>query len=53
MEIVILIIFAVAAWAIATVVDSLPHLGQLLVPSPWLLGGIALILATWLLGDEP
>lgn len=53
MEIVILIICAVTAWAIATAFDSLPDLGQLLVPSPWLLGGIALILATWLMGDEP
>lgn len=53
MELMILIICAVTAWAIATAVDSLPHLGQLLVPSPWLLGGIALILATWLMGDEP
>lgn len=51
MELVLLILCTVAAWAIATVIDSLPHLGQLLVPSPWLVGGGLLILATWLMRD--
>jgi hypothetical protein len=51
MELVMLVICAVVAWVIASTVDSLPNLGQLLVPSPWLLGGVALVVATWLMRD--
>ncbi|MFQ4139329.1 hypothetical protein PGN35_023735 [Nodosilinea sp. PGN35] len=51
MELVILIICVAASWAIAHLVDSLPDLGRLLVPSPWLLGGLALIITTWLMRD--
>jgi hypothetical protein len=51
MELVMLILCAAAAWVMATAVDSLPDLGNLLVPSPWLLGGIALVVATWLMRD--
>ncbi|WP_156119701.1 hypothetical protein [Leptolyngbya sp. KIOST-1] len=51
MELVILIICVVAAWVSSNAVDSLPHLGQLLVPSPWLLGVIALVGITWLMRD--
>lgn len=51
MELGMLIICVMAAWAIAHLVNSLTHLGQLLTPSPWLLGGIALVLTTWLMRD--
>ncbi|HZG39418.1 MAG TPA: hypothetical protein VEZ50_12120 [Nodosilinea sp.] len=51
MEVVTLVLCVIVAWAIAHFVDSLPSLGQLLVPSPWLLGGIALVLATWFMRD--
>lgn len=51
MELVTLAICVVAAWVVATAIDSLPDLGSLLVPSPWLLGGIALVVVTWLMGD--
>jgi hypothetical protein len=51
MELVVLVICAVVAWAAATAIDSLPNLGSLLVPSPWLLGGIALVVTTWLMRD--
>lgn len=51
MELLILVICVAVAWIFASLVDSLPHLGQLLVPSPWLLGGIALVATTWLMRD--
>ncbi len=51
MELLMLTICVIAAWSMATLVNSLPHLGQLLVPSPWLLGGIALIVTTWLMRE--
>ncbi|MBW4462938.1 MAG: hypothetical protein KME47_22275 [Nodosilinea sp. WJT8-NPBG4] len=51
MELVMLTICVLTTWAIAHVVNSLTHLGQLLVPSPWLLGGIALVLTTWIMRD--
>jgi len=46
-----LVICVVAAWMVATAINSLPNLGTILVPSPWLLGGIALVVATWLMRD--
>jgi hypothetical protein len=52
MELVILIICVAASQAIAILVNSLTHLGQLLVPSPWLIGGAALVLTTWIMRDE-
>jgi hypothetical protein len=51
MELVLLIVCVVVAWAMTTVLDSLPHLGQLLVPSRWLVGAAALVVATWLMRD--
>lgn len=51
MELVLLIICVVVAWTMSTALDSLPHLGQLLVPSPWLVGATALVVATWLMRD--
>jgi|GEM_PF-1065591 hypothetical protein len=51
MEVVLLILCAAAAWVFGTTVDSLPGLGMFLVPSPWLLGGLALVAVTWLMGD--
>lgn len=51
MGIVMLIICAIVTWAIAHVVNSVTHLGQLLIPSPWLVGGIALVLVTWIMHD--
>lgn len=51
MELVLLIVCVVAAWIISTALDSLPHLGQLLVPSRWLVGITALAVATWLMRD--
>jgi hypothetical protein len=51
MELVLLILCVAAAWTISTIVDSLPSLGQLLVPSPWLLGAALLVLVTWLMRD--
>ncbi len=51
MELITLIICVVVAWAVSTAIDSLTHLGQLLVPSPWLVGAIALIIATWIMRD--
>ncbi|MGG6241365.1 hypothetical protein ACQ4N7_22300 [Nodosilinea sp. AN01ver1] len=51
MELILLLICIVSTWAIAHTIDSLTHLGQLLVPSPWLLGGIALVITTWLMRD--
>lgn len=51
MELVMLIICVVVSWAIASLFDSFTHLGQLLAPSPWLLGGIALVLTTWIMRD--
>lgn len=46
-----LVICVMATWAIAHLVNSFTHLGQLLGPSPWLLGGIALVLTTWIMRD--
>jgi hypothetical protein len=51
MELVLLVLCAAAAWVFGTTVDSLPGLGLFLVPSPWLLGGLALVAVTWLMGD--
>ena len=51
MELVLLVLCVVAAWLIGTTVNSLPGLGTLLVPSPWLLAALALVVVTWLLGD--
>ncbi|MBE9109005.1 hypothetical protein IQ273_06185 [Nodosilinea sp. LEGE 07298] len=51
MELILLLICIAGTWAIAQTVDSLTHLGNLLVPSPWLLGGIALVVVTWLMRD--
>ena len=51
MELILLLICIVGTWAIAHTIDSLTHLGQLLVPSPWMLGGIALVAVTWLMRD--
>ena len=46
-----LIICMMATWAIASLFDSLTHISQLLAPSPWVLGGIALVLTTWIMRD--
>lgn len=51
MEFVILVICVAVSWAIAHLVDSLPNLGHLLLPSPWLVGGLALIVVTWIMRD--
>ncbi len=51
MEFVLLILCVVTAWAISTVVDTLPDLGQLLVPSPLMLGAALLVVVTWLMRD--
>ncbi len=51
MELIILVICTVSAWVFSSVVDALPNLGRLLVPSPWLLGGCALVVVTWLMRD--
>ncbi|WOD38679.1 hypothetical protein [Nodosilinea sp. E11] len=51
MEVILLIICVVASWVIGTTVDRLPDLGTLLVPGPWLLGAIVLVLVTWLMRD--
>lgn len=53
MELVMLVVCVVAAWIVATCVDSLPTLVRLLVPSPWLWGALALVMATWLMRDQP
>ncbi|QQE65034.1 hypothetical protein GFS31_17190 [Leptolyngbya sp. BL0902] len=52
MEIVWLIFCASIAWFICTTIDLLPGLGQLLVPSPWMLIVAGLGLATWLMHDD-
>lgn len=51
MEFVLLIACVVMAWVISTAVDTLPDLGQLLVPSPWVLGTALLVVVTWLMRD--
>jgi hypothetical protein len=51
MPAVYLVVCVAVAWAIAACVDSLPGLGSMLMPSPWLLGALALILITWVMGD--
>jgi hypothetical protein len=51
MEVIGLILFVTVAWLIATVADSLPHLGQLLIPPLWLWGVMALVVTTWLMRD--
>jgi hypothetical protein len=51
MGLVMLIICAMVTWATAHVINSLTHLGQLLIPSPWLVGGIALVVITWIMRD--
>lgn len=51
MELVILVICVAVSWAIAHLVDSLPDLGRLLLPSPWMLGILALIVITWIMRD--
>ncbi|MBW4484994.1 MAG: hypothetical protein KME14_20855 [Tildeniella torsiva UHER 1998/13D] len=52
MELVILMICVAASQAIAILVNSLTHLSQLFAPSPWLIGGVALVLTTWIMRDE-
>ncbi|HSM82301.1 MAG TPA: hypothetical protein VLS96_11470 [Nodosilinea sp.] len=51
MELVLLVLCITLAWITSAVVDSLPHLGNLLVPSPWLLGGGALVVVIALMRD--
>jgi hypothetical protein len=51
-ELIVLIGCVVTAWVVATICNTLPDLGTLLVPSPWLVGGSVLVLVIWLMGDE-
>lgn len=51
MGLVLLMVCVAASQAIALLVNSLTHLGELLVPSPWLIGGMALVLTTWIMRD--
>ncbi|MGB3136461.1 MAG: hypothetical protein WBG38_15670 [Nodosilinea sp.] len=44
-------VLVAAAWAACQSINSITHLGHLLVPSPWLLGATALATATWLMRD--
>ncbi|MBE9135805.1 hypothetical protein IQ254_01055 [Nodosilinea sp. LEGE 07088] len=52
-ELIALIGCVVTAWIAATIVNALPGLGTLFVPSPWLVGGVVLVLVIWLMRDQP
>lgn len=51
MEVILLVAAVIVAWILSTTVDQLPSLGQLLVPSKWVVGAVLLWLATWLMRD--
>jgi hypothetical protein len=51
MEVLLLIACVFVAWVLGTTLDQLPDLGQLLVPSHWLLALVGLALAILLLRD--
>jgi hypothetical protein len=51
MEVLLLIACVFAAWFLGTTLDRLPDLGQLLVPSHWMLAVAGLALAILLLRD--
>ncbi|NJL44913.1 MAG: hypothetical protein HC922_02480 [Leptolyngbyaceae cyanobacterium SM2_3_12] len=52
MAILYLLICVVMAGLVSTAIDSLAQLGPWLVPGPWILGGAALVVTTWLMRDE-
>lgn len=51
MEVILLIIATTLAWIVCTAIDQIPNLGQLLVPSPWMVGAALVLLATWFIRD--
>jgi hypothetical protein len=51
MVIVVLLTFVAMILTLCKVVAHVPLLGQLLVPSPWLLAVIGVIFVTWLLHE--
>ncbi|MFH7243698.1 MAG: hypothetical protein ACHWZW_12695 [Spirulina sp.] len=52
MEILWLLICGAVAWVVGTTVDTLPSLGQLFLPSKWVLIALGLGLATWLMHPD-
>lgn len=52
MEILWLLICGSVAWVVSIMVDSLLSLGQLLVPSKWVLMTLGLGLAAWLIHPD-
>lgn len=51
MEVILLITAVIVAWTVCTTVDQIPSLGQLLIPSKWLVGAGLFLMATWLMRD--
>ncbi|NJL46448.1 MAG: hypothetical protein HC929_01635 [Leptolyngbyaceae cyanobacterium SM2_5_2] len=51
MDIILLLTCATVILALCEVFTHLPLLGQWLIPSPWLLAIVGVILATWLMRD--
>jgi C4-dicarboxylate transporter len=48
---ILLTIAVFVALKLATMVTSATHLGDLLMPSRWLIGAVTLALITWLIRD--
>jgi hypothetical protein len=52
MEILWLLVCGMVAWVVAHTVDALPSLGQLFLPSKWMLIALGMGLAAWFLHPD-